>query len=236
MLEIRKIAKEKKILLIEDAAHALGAYYKNKPVGSISDFTCFSFQAIKHLTTGDGGMLVCKKNQHYRLAQKLKWFGIDRNSKSFFLGERNFQLYHPGFKYHMNDIAATLGLENIKIVKYKIKYLNMLEDYYRKNLTNISGVTLLKKDKDRKSSSWLFTILVKKRDSFFKMMNRNGIPVSVVHRRIDRFKLFGGVNKNLTNQSYFDKHQISLPLNDQLNKKNLDYIINVIKKNTQIFV
>ena len=235
MLEIRKIAKEKKILVIEDAAHAIGAYYRNQPIGSISDFTCFSFQAIKHLTTGDGGMLICKKKKHHKLAQKLKWFGIDRNSKSFLLGERNFQLNQLGYKYHMNDISAALGLENLKIVKRKIKYLNMLEDYYRKNLLNVSGITLLKKENDRKSSSWLFSILVKKRDSFFKIMNKYAIPVSVVHRRIDRFKLFGGINKDLTGQNYFDKHQICLPLNDQLNKKHLDYIIRIIKNNTQVF-
>jgi perosamine synthetase len=235
MIAIKKIAKEKKILIIEDAAHAIGAYYRNKPIGSISDFTCFSFQAIKHLTTGDGGMLICKKKEHHTLAQKLKWFGIDRNSKSFLLGERNFQLNQLGYKYHMNDIAATIGLENLKIVKKKIKYLNMLEDYYRKNLQNVPGITLLKKDNNRKSSSWLFVILVKRRDYFFKIMNKNRIPVSVVHRRIDRFKLFGGINKNLSGQNYFDKHQICLPLNDQLNKKHLDYIIGIIKKNTKIF-
>ena len=225
MLEIRKIAKEKKILVIEDAAHAIGAYYRNQPIGSISDFTCFSFQAIKHLTTGDGGMLICKKKKHHKLAQKLKWFGIDRN----------IQLNQLGYKYHMNDISAALGLENLKIVKRKIKYLNMLEDYYRKNLLNVSGITLLKKENDRKSSSWLFNILVKKRDSFFKIMNKYAIPVSVVHRRIDRFKLFGGINKDLTGQNYFDKHQICLPLNDQLNKKHLDYIIRIIKNNTKVF-
>jgi perosamine synthetase len=234
MLEIRKIAKEKKILLIEDAAHALGSFYNNKPIGSISNFTCFSFQAIKHLTTGDGGMLVCQKKQHHKLAQKLKWFGINRNSKSFFLGERNFQLYRLGYKYHMNDIAAIMGLENMKIIKNKIRYLDKLANYYQKNLSNVPGIVLLKKTKDRKSSNWLFTILVNKRDDFFKMMIGYGIPVSVVHRRIDRFKLFGGINKELAGQNYFDKHQICLPLNDQLNKKHLDYIIRIIKKNIQV--
>jgi len=235
LYDIKEIASKKKILVIEDAAHAVGAYYKNKPIGSISDFTCFSFQAIKHLTTGDGGMLICKKNQHHNLAQKLKWFGIDRNSKSFLLGERNFQLNQLGFKYHMNDIAATIGLENLKIVKKKITYLNKLENYYRENLVNVPGITLLNKDNDRKSSGWLFNILVKKRNSFFKLMTKYRIPVSVVHRRIDRFKLFGGTNKDLIGQNYFDKHQICLPFNEKLDKKHIDYIVNVIKKNTHIF-
>ena len=62
--EIKLIAKKRKIPIIEDAAHALGATYKGAPIGSISDFTCFSFQAKKHLTTGDGGMLVCKKKKY----------------------------------------------------------------------------------------------------------------------------------------------------------------------------
>ena len=236
MSEIKKIALNKKILIIEDAAHALGAYYKNKPIGVISDFTCFSFQAIKHLTTGDGGMLICKSNKNHKLAQKLKWFGINRKSKYYHLGERKFQLNQLGYKYHMNDIAATIGLENIKTLKSKLKYLNNLDKYYRKNLLNVKAITLLKNEKEKKSSNWLFTILIKKRNNFFNVMKKYKVPVSVVHRRIDRYKLFGGINKDLKNQNYFDKHQICLPLNDKLRIKDLDYIINVIKKKAHMFV
>ena len=70
MTSLLKIAKKNKLILIEDAAHALGAKYKNKSIGSISDFTTFSFQAIKHFTTGDGGMLTIKNKSIEDKAKK----------------------------------------------------------------------------------------------------------------------------------------------------------------------
>ena len=77
MDELIKIAKKNKIALIEDAAHALGAKYK-KPVGSLCDFSTFSFQAIKHFTTGDGGILTIKNKKLADKAKRIRWFGIDR--------------------------------------------------------------------------------------------------------------------------------------------------------------
>ena len=79
---LQKICKQKKIILIEDAAHALGAKYKKKPIGSISDFSTFSFQAIKHFTTGDGGMLTIKNKKLEDKAKRIRWFGIDRKKKT----------------------------------------------------------------------------------------------------------------------------------------------------------
>jgi perosamine synthetase len=231
MSEINKIAKRHKLLVIEDAAHALGAIYKKKKIGSISDFTCFSFQAKKHLTTGDGGMLVCKKAKDYRLAQKLKWFGIDRNSQSSFLGERIYDISQIGFKYHLNDIASTIGIENLKIINKKINYLKHVAKFYDKNLLGIKSIKILDRNKDRISTSWLYTILVKDRNKFFYIMKKNNIPVSIVHRRIDKYKIFGGVTKNLSNQEYFDKHHICLPIHEQLTKFNLIKIVKVIREN-----
>ncbi len=89
--EINKIAKQNKLKVIEDAAHALGSTYKEKPIGSISDFTAFSFQAIKQVTAGDGGALCCKKISDYKRAKRLRWFGIDREaSKVSILWRKSF--------------------------------------------------------------------------------------------------------------------------------------------------
>ena len=104
MDELRKIASRKKIPIIEDAAHALGATYGNKPIGSLSDFTMFSFQAIKHITTGDGGMLCIKNKKLLDKARRIRWFGIDREGKQ--KGTWKNDIYEVGYKYQMTDIGA----------------------------------------------------------------------------------------------------------------------------------
>src|ERR1035437_1301322 len=82
MDEINAIASNYKLKVIEDAAHAVGASYKGDSIGTISDFTAFSFQAIKHLTTGDGGALCCKETKDYLGAKHKRWFGIDRENSN----------------------------------------------------------------------------------------------------------------------------------------------------------
>ena len=102
LIEINKIAKKYKIPVIEDAAHALGAKYDGKPIGSISDFTTFSFQAIKHFTTGDGGMLTIKNQKLEAKAKRIRWFGIDREKKQS--GTWANDVTEIGYKYQMTDI------------------------------------------------------------------------------------------------------------------------------------
>ena len=119
--EINAMAKKHKLVVIEDAAHALGATYKGKAIGSISDFTCFSFQAIKHLTTGDGGVVCIKDQNKVQEAKARRWFGIDRaNAKESELGEREYDIASIGYKYHMNDYSAVLGLVNLKNFKSRL--------------------------------------------------------------------------------------------------------------------
>jgi len=230
MDEILKIAKSKNIKVIEDAAHALGAKYKNKMIGNISDFTCFSFQAKKQLTTGDGGMLICKNFTDHREAQRLKWFGIERNNNKQYQGERLYNIDVVGYKYHLNDIASLIGIENLKGITKKLNHLNFVANFYDKNLSELNGITLLNKKSDRYSTNWLYTILVNKRKKFFNIMKKHNIPVSLVHRGIDRNEIFGGIDKKLINQRYFDDNHICLPIHENINKKDLKKIVYIIKK------
>ena len=230
MNEINQIAEENDLTVIEDAAHALGATYKGKPIGSISDFTAFSFQAIKHLTTGDGGALCCIDENHYREARNRRWFGIDReNSKPGILGERVFDIVKTGFKYHMNDLAAALGLGNLEDFLERLKRIREIAAIYRKELVDVQGLQLLNYTNDRESAYWLFTILVENRLDFIKMMRAADIPVSVIHQRIDRFSVFGKQKPNLVNQEKFDENQISIPINDNLSDEDVYKVLVAIK-------
>lgn len=229
MDEIQAIAKEFNLAVIEDAAHALGATYKERRIGTISRFTAFSFQAIKHLTTGDGGALCCLSDDDHRRARARRWFGIDReHSQISVLGERDYNVREVGYKYHMNDLSAAVGLGNLGEFDVMLKRRQDIADVYRTHLRNVPGLTLLDYRDDRRSACWLFTILVENRLAFIKKLKAQGIPASVVHQRIDRNLAFGGNTQGLDQQTIFDDLQISIPLHSKLTDDDVHHIVTAI--------
>jgi len=230
MDEINQIAKEYDLVVIEDAAHALGATYKGEPIGSISDFTAFSFQAIKHLTTGDGGALCCLNKGDYNSARKQRWFGIDRiNSKPSILGEREFDISQVGYKYHMNNVAAAIGLGNLEDFPQRLTRRQQVGAYYREQLSDVPGLQLLRLDGDRTHAYWLFTVLVERREDFICKLAEQGIPVSVVHLRIDHNSVFGGLRDDLPGQAEFNERQLSIPVHEGLRAEDLERIVSIIR-------
>lgn len=231
MDQINKLAEEFDLAVIEDAAHALGASYKNKPVGTLSRFTAFSFQAIKHLTTGDGGALCCMFEDDYKKVRTRRWFGIDRdNSEVSILGERQYDVKEVGYKYHMNDLSAAVGLGNLDDFPLNLERRRKIAKNYRHELAKVTGLNLLDYKENRESSFWLFTILVEDRINFIKRLNEHGIPVSVVHQRIDRNSVFGGIHSDLPSQTMFDEKQISIPVHSGLSDEDVIKITTIIKQ------
>jgi perosamine synthetase len=228
--EINQISKERGISVIEDAAHAFGSKYKGQWIGNISDFTSFSFQAIKHLTTGDGGLVTCKNLEDSKLIKRIRWFDIDReNSEPSILGEREYDATNIGFKYHMNDIAASLGIGNLSTIDSKINRIKEIASTYRNYLSKIPGLKLMDYKDDRESSYWLFPLLVDKRIDFIKKLKEKNIPTSVIHLGIDRNTIFGGKRMDLINQRYFDDNQIHIPIHAELTDEDIEMIINTVK-------
>ena len=130
MNEIHALAKSYKIPVIEDAAQALGAEYDGMKIGNISDFTVFSFQAVKHITTGDGGMLTIKNNKLLKKAKRIRWFGINREAK--YKGTWENDIFEVGYKYQLTDLGASIGLEGLKkfnkIIQHRRKIFNVYEE------------------------------------------------------------------------------------------------------------
>jgi perosamine synthetase len=229
--EINKIARENNLMVIEDAAHALGAVYKGRPVGSVSRFTAFSFQAIKHMTTVDGGALCCLDREDYYQARRRRWFDIDReNSQLSILGEREYDADHVGYKCHMNDLAAAIGIGNLDDFPLNLKRRQEMAARYRDELKDISGIEFMEYKSDRVSSYWLFTMLVEKREDFIRALKSQGALASVVHMRIDRNSVFRGITPGLVNQEKFNENQVSIPVHNGLTDNDVDLIINTIKK------
>jgi len=121
--EILDIGRQKGITIIEDAAQAVGSDNWGK-----ADFSCVSLQAIKTLTSGDGGFLICKKQEDYEKARRLRWFGYDREKKQ---KEGDTDLIEAGYKYHMNNIAAAIGLGNLKNIDKIIAHRKMIGEIYK---------------------------------------------------------------------------------------------------------
>lgn len=228
--KINAICTDSGIAVVEDAAHALGAEYRGKPIGAISRFTAFSFQAIKHITTGDGGGLCCLREEDEKDARIRRWFAIDRaNSQPSILGERLYDADRVGYKYHMNDLAAAVGLGNLQdFPKIKAR-LAEIAATYRQNFADIDGIRLLRQEPDRVSGHWLFTIRVQRREDFIRALACRGVPTSVVHLRIDKNSIFGGSRTDLPGQAIFNEEQVSLPIHYGLSDADIEQVLDAIK-------
>jgi dTDP-4-amino-4,6-dideoxy-D-glucose/dTDP-4-amino-2,4-dideoxy-beta-L-xylose transaminase len=184
------------IPVIQDAAHHL-----SPPQG---DYACYSFQAIKFLTTGDGGCLVCPPQQTER-ARLLRWYGLDRRSKADFRCEQN--IMEVGYKAHMNDIAAAIGLANIGGVEELIARHVLNAEYYQAKLAGVARPPW-----SYESPYWLYTLLVEDRHGFISHMADQGIACSPVHARNDTHAAFHYPNGPLPGVDHFASRNVAIPV------------------------
>lgn len=194
--------------VIEDAAHA---WLADGIAADGGDYVCWSSQAIKHFTTGDGGLLKTPDKASRDRARLLRWFGLDRLSKADFRAAQN--IGEVGYKYHMNDIAATIGLANLPYLPGIVAKHRANAAFYHSALAGLSGVQL--PHRNERSSWWLYTLLVEDRSSFMAWMEQRGIQVSEVHARNDRHSAFQRAAVTpvpLDGLDRFSRCQVSIPV------------------------
>jgi perosamine synthetase len=227
---IHAVADPRGIAVVEDAAHALGATYRGRAIGAISRFTCFSFQAIKHVTTGDGGALCCPGPDDHRAARTRRWFGIDRASAApSILGERIYDIGAVGYKYHLNDLAASVGLGNLRDFPPRLARRRAIAARYLDALAGVPGLDLPPVFGDRESAWWVFTVRVDRREEFVRALAARGVPASVVHLRIDHNSCFGGLRDDLPGQAAFDERQVALPVHEGLSDDDVGTIVAAVR-------
>jgi perosamine synthetase len=206
------------IKVIEDAAHALGAEYLDTYIGdcTYSDYCCFSLQAIKALTSGDGGVLCCRNNYDRIRAEKLRWFGIDKkNIVRNENGERAFDITEIGYKLHMNDLTAAIGLGNLEGLENRLKIKEFHATAYDWSFRMTDNLQTAYAKYSCKPSNWLYTIKVKNRNRLIKKLKDNGIQASTVDTRIDKYTIFKGPYE-LPKQEWFEATQVSIPCTSSL--------------------
>lgn len=230
LAELNRIASNHGICVIEDASEAFGAFYQGKAVGSISRFTAFSFQAVQIVTTGEGGLLAVRDDVSNHIARTLRWYGIDReHRKPNVLGYYDFDITSVGYGYHMTNIAAALGLENIKTLEAQQRHRQNVVKQYRTSFQDVPGITLLTYKEDRVLSNHFFTMHVQNREDFCRKMKEKGIELSIVHLRNDAYSVFGGLRTDLPELDRFDKTYIGLPTHMYLSDDDVQHIVSCIR-------
>jgi dTDP-4-amino-4,6-dideoxygalactose transaminase len=228
MDELREIADQAGVPIIEDAAHALGAMYRGRSIGSISEFTMFSFQAIKHITTGDGGMVAMKDASLLPKAKRLRWFGIDREGKQKATWDND--IWETGFKYQMTDIAAALGLAALQEWEEVREHRRTLLGIYERGLSNVPGIRFVGGgQKDRVHAAWLCTVLAKDRIKLQQKLRENRIESNQVHYRNDRYTLFRECRGVFPNMDAIEDEYLVLPLHTRMTREDAERVVSVIK-------
>ena len=227
IISLNKIAKDFNIPVIEDAAHALGAYYEDKPIGCHSDFVCFSFQSVKILTTVDGGGISFKNQDNYKICKNKRFFGIDRENR--IIGD--FNIEYIGYKMEMNDVIASIGLGNLKHFNKLIEHNRTLANKYITNLSNFSGLHLLFNNNCNKFPSfWLFPILAQNKNDLQRKLYEHGIDSNPIHYRNDKVKLFARYkNSYLPNTERLSKEMLCLPIGFWVSIEEVERICEIIK-------
>lgn len=219
-----EISKKYNIPLVEDGAHSFGATYDGKYIGSFSDFTMFSLQAIKHVTSVDGGILICRNTENYDRAKLLRWYGIDRTENRQITDLRcELDIAEPGGKWHMNDVTATIGMENFKHLDSILEKHRDNAKFYDETFkgTQVKTTPIIE---GSNPAYWLYTIHVANRDTLMAKLKEEGIGSSKVHSRNDLHSMFRNCKKILPNVDKFSESHLCIPGGWWVTKEDREFV------------
>jgi dTDP-4-amino-4,6-dideoxygalactose transaminase len=246
MDEILEIARKYSLYVIEDAAHALPAWYKGKKIGTIGDLTAFSFYATKTLATGEGGMVTTENDEWAEKIRILRLHGISKDAWKRYSkeGTWEYDVLENGYKYNMTDINAALGLAQLKKVEWMWQQRVKIAEAYN-NAFKENEELILYKVKENRTSAWhLYPIklnleaLTIDRNQFIEELKERGIGTSVHFIPLYRFsyykKRFHYQPQDFPNSEWIFERVVSLPIFPGMTQEELDYVIenviDVVKK------
>ena len=242
MDKILGIAKRHKLVVIEDAAHALGAVYKDKKIGGISDFTAFSFYATKNITTVEGGMVTVTNKELFDKGKMLLLHGISKDAWKRYSSEGSwfYEVIYPGFKYNMTDIQASLGLQQLKKLEAFLKKKEQLVKLYNKALKPIQGIITPSVRPGVRHGWHLYPIQIDTgalkidRNRFIEALRAENIGTSVhfipVHIHPYYAKTFGFKRGDFPVAERVYSRIVSIPLYPRMNKSDALDVITAIRK------
>ncbi len=241
MDEILDIAKRHNLYVIEDAAHALGAEYKGRRIGSLSDLTCFSFYVTKNITTGEGGMITTNNTPFAKKIKVSALHGLSKHAWQRYSdrGYDHYEVLLPGFKYNMTDMQASLGLHQMRRIEQNDRRRQEIWDLYSESFKDLPVTTPAPIPPDIKHARHLYTILVDRersgidRDAFRQALHQRGIGTGVhflpVHAHKFYADRFGITASDFPNTEYIGVRTVSLPLSTRLTDSEVSRIVQSVR-------
>ncbi len=242
MDRILEIARPRNLVVIEDAAHAIGAKYGEKHVGTLGDAGCFSFYASKNLVTGDGGMIIADDKKFAEFARVISLHGMSttawkRYSKE---GSGNWELVYPGFKYNMTDIEASLGIHQLRKIELITSLRQKWSEVYDRLLADLPEISLPHRAPGRRHACHLYVItldldrLSVTRDQFMEMLKAENIGCGIhfvsVHLQPYYQKRFGYRTEDYPNAAWLSDRILSLPLFPQMTESDVQDVSRAVHK------
>ena len=227
---IYDIAGKHNLAVIQDAAHALGADYKGKRIGSMPGMAVLSFHPVKHITTGEGGMVLTDNEKYYQRLLLFRSHGITRDSSLLHRDEGGwyYEQQALGYNYRITDIQCALGISQMDRLDSFISRRRLLAGRYDEAFKDIKGITTPYQAEGCNSSWHLYTIQVENRKEVFDILRKAGIGVNVHYIPVYMHPYYcenGYSNVKCGNAEEVYRHIISLPLYPGLTEEQQDYVI-----------
>ncbi len=247
LTKITKIAKKYKLKIIEDCAHAIESKYNNKHVGNFGNTGCFSFYSTKNLTTGEGGMIICKDRNIYNKLRVARLHGLTKDAWKRYLPEsvkkkkyEHYDVSEIGFKYNMIDINAAMGIVQLNKIQKHWKIRKSLFNLYKKKLIGLPLKFQKINFQNVKHAYHLFLLVIdkkktkKKRDDLISFLFKNKIGVGINYRTVTDMtvyrKKYGWTNNTCPHSKYLGDNTLSIPVHPNVTKKEAIYICEKINQ------
>lgn len=237
MERIHEIADRHGLIVIEDAAHALGAIYEGKKVGSLSEMTTFSFHPVKHITTGEGGMILTNQRELYERLKLFRAHGITREEQLLRKndGPWYYEQLELGYNYRITDIQCALGISQMKKLPYFLKRRKEIAKKYQEAFADCKNIQLPYQKPGCENAWHLYIIRVKggKRKEVFEQLREAGIGVNVHYIPVYKhpyYQKHGYEGIRCPNAEQYYEEAISLPIYPALKEAEQQYVIEKIQK------